>query len=410
MSAPPPVDLPRLQQSFGRRELAPLRRRIADRIRLGQALDRPTTLRGLTADERSATERLLGKTPRPGDPARPLTVHLGQLADQLRDAGIAPDLRAALESIDGPVANEAADRRVQANAWQTLFDRRTDGLPWLAHPKARGLTKRLAAGSPDRAGELLAQTTAVLAALPNPGTTRPVLAAEILGNAHALDPGRPVATLVTRALRQLHPDADDDHERWETQGVYRNDLTRTALCLNLSSTGNTWLAELLRLHARTGEPARLTLRQLHGVTPAVFGHPGDVYACENPAVLGVAAARLGPAGKPLICVSGRPGSAVHRLLSLLTQAGAALHYHGDFDAAGLAIAQTIIERHHARPWRFGQCDYEQAITARRGFSRRTDVPAPATPWAPALQPAIEHAKQDVHEEAVLDTLLEDLKR
>lgn len=73
---------------------------------------------------------------------------------------------------------------------------------------------------PARAQQLLVATDIVLRRLPEEGLPRSQLAAETLGDAHALDTGRPVATLVLSAWR-LHErtgDYQEDETAAETGG------------------------------------------------------------------------------------------------------------------------------------------------------------------------------------------------
>ena len=57
---------------------------------------------------------------------------------------------------------------------------------------------------------MLAAAQAVLGKLPAAGTPRSRLAAEALGDAHALDSGRPVATVVLAALRWESAESADE--------------------------------------------------------------------------------------------------------------------------------------------------------------------------------------------------------
>lgn len=90
----------------------------------------------------------------------------------------------------------------------------------------------------------------VLDALPGRRTTRAQLAAKTLGDAHALDNGRPAAALVlavwrAKAVPKLNPheegslniENENGDERirdvWAKAGVLVNELARPALFLNL---------------------------------------------------------------------------------------------------------------------------------------------------------------------------------
>jgi uncharacterized protein (TIGR02679 family) len=154
----------------------------------------------------------------------------------------------------------------------------------------------------------------------------------------------------------------------------------------------------------------LTLHELRGAaagtTLAAAGQ--RVHACENPQVL-QAAARADSAG-PLICFSGNPASAGWLLLRGLLEAGADVRYHGDFDWPGMAIAGRVMTA-GAVPWRLGAVDYDDAITALQSECRLalTGPPAP-TPWDAALAARMRDAGLAVHEESLLATLLDDLRR
>jgi uncharacterized protein (TIGR02679 family) len=107
------------------------------------------------------------------------------------------------------------------------------------------------------------------------------------------------------------------------------------------------------------EPYHLTTRQLLRAPPvferSVTG--AGVYLCENPSVLAAAANTLGSRSAPLVCLGGQPKTAGGLLLELLSAAGMALAYQGDFDWAGVRIANLLMRRHGAKPWRFRAGDY-----------------------------------------------------
>jgi uncharacterized protein (TIGR02679 family) len=128
-----------------------------------------------------------------------------------------------------------------------------------------------------------------------------------------------------------------------------------------------------------------------------------VYVCENPNVVAAAAHRLGARSTPLVCVEGQPKTAARLLLTGLAAAGVRLGYHGDFDWPGLRIANLIIRRHGAVPWRMSAADYARAA----GGSVLEGLPVDAA-WDERLRPAMQAAGRAVHEEQVLADLLGDL--
>ena len=58
-----------------------------------------------------------------------------------------------------------------------------------------------------------------------------------------------------------------------------------------------------------------------------------------------------------------------------------LRYHGDFDWPGIAIANSVIRRHDATPWRLSAADYQAAVRE-DADSREAQRPAPANPVGP----------------------------
>jgi uncharacterized protein (TIGR02679 family) len=132
----------------------------------------------------------------------------------------------------------------------------------------------------------------------------------------------------------------------------------------------------------------------------------DVFVCENPNIVAIAADRLGPTCAPLICTDGMPSAAQQTLLAQLAAGGAKLRYHGDFDWAGLVIGNFVMREFGAGPWRFETADYV-AATADHRIALRDNKPVAAR-WDDRLADAMSERRVVVHEEGVVETLLIDL--
>lgn len=239
--------------------------------------------------------------------------------------------------------------------------------------------------------------------LPAAGIPRAQLAVATLGDAHALDAGSPVAALVLSALRHgAAPDDDADRARdlWAAAGVLVNELARPALTLTLPGLTGT----------EPGEPAYFSLRRLLRSPPpwAVVGRP--VFVCENPNLLAIAADQLGPNCAPLVCTDGMPAAAQRVLLTQLRVAGAALHYHGDFDWPGLRIGNQMIREHDTRPWRFSTADYRAAVIGAPRPGRPLDDAAISALWDDTLACAMLAERLAIDEEGLADVLLDDLRQ
>ncbi|MEV6670627.1 TIGR02679 family protein [Streptomyces sp. NPDC051162] len=406
---PGPVDTERLRRLLGAPELAWLVERIRRRLEREQPLTGPVSLPAPTEAQRAAAERLLGRAPRPG---RSLTVRLDAVDAVLRRSGISPDgLAAAVTALTGPVTPLSQVRHDETRAWQEAYaplDALARDLPrlagWTVRLRTEGMVRRLAR-TPDATGPLLAATVRALRALPaGPAMSLPAFAARVLGSPHALDDGKPLATLTLSGIRALtgFPDGSGTEwrrEAWASAGLLRDDVSSTVLTLNLRGT------PALEWMAAAGEPCVLTLRQLVRTPPALA--PSRVWICENPAVLAAAADAHGADCPPLICLQGQPSAAALTLLRHLHESGAALHYHGDFDWGGLRIASGLLRRVPWRPWRYTAADYRSIAATAQGLPPLTGTPAEAS-WDHALAPAMAELGVRVEEEVALALLLGDL--
>ena len=158
---------------------------------------------------------------------------------------------------------------------------------------------------------------------------------------------------------------------------------------------------MMRERADLGLITHLTVHELQRAQ--TLTRPGEVvHACENPQVL----QQLAAAGvdRPVICTSGNPAAAGLLLLNRVI-----VRYHGDFDWPGIAIARRIITR-GATPWRLGHDDYLEA-TARLPADHRLALTGrpETTPWDARLQTVMTATDVAVHEEAIVDLLLADLR-
>jgi uncharacterized protein (TIGR02679 family) len=412
----------RLQRLLGGEHLAALRKRLRRRFERAASEQANESFRisQLTPDEHAALAGLTGRRPRYSGS---LQIDLAGVDAALRQAGIAESLRVALEQLDGPIIHLATARDESESQWSKVAG--SGGHPGLVQflqvPAAMGLLKRLSSGDPFTATELCCRVEAVLKCLPANGLTRAQLAADVLGDAHALDNGRAVATIVLAVWRQVAVPAesqsgdvvsqDEDsipkvldgesaRDVWARAGILVNELARPAAFLNLPAldTGGQVL----------GEPGYVSLRRLVR-RPPVWAVAGQaVYVCENPNLLAIAADTLGPRCPPMVCTEGMPAAAQSRLLSQLVRAGARLLYHGDFDWPGLQIGNYMMREFGAEPWRFCAADYLAAVrVAPRPGHRLKGITVLAS-WDEELTPVMTEYQIGIAEEGVAASLLQDL--
>ena len=404
----PTVDGERLRKLLGGAEFAPLRLRLRSRYERGAPGDE-FTLSDLEVHERRVLADLLGRRI---VAAGSMRLRRSDLDAALAHAGIAATLHDALVFLDGPLTNRRVERASREQAWTAVRAGITEPrlAALLGGVSGAALLKRLSAGDVPKAESLLRQAGRVVGRLPAQSISRAQLAAETLGDSHGLDEGRPVATLVLRACvdpaaeaaaaTDLQTGEETTRERWTHLGVMVNELALPVLCLNLplEDAGAAWAAP--------GEPVHLSLRKLMHAPPTWQVENRDVFVCENPNVVAIAADRLGAVCAPLVCTDGMPSAAPQTLLRLLRIAGARLRYHGDFDWPGLVIGNFVLREFGAAPWRFGAAEY-RAATADYPLPLNTEAPVIAR-WDPALAEAMAGRGIVVHEEAVIAELLRDL--
>jgi uncharacterized protein (TIGR02679 family) len=411
----------RLRRLLGTEELAWLRDRVRRRLEFGQDLTGTVTHPAATDAERAAAARLLG---RPLRTARSLSVPLPAVDRVLRDSGASPDgLAAAVVELTGPVIPRSDAEQARDRAWRDAFapleaavlSHPDEALrSWLAELRARGLVARLSGGRPEVAAVLLADLARTVSALPGGEESLSAFAARVLGDAHALDDDRPLATLALGAARVIAgtgpgSGAQWRRETWAAVGLLKDDLSSQVLTLGLPGDTVTATGRALAALREAGEPAVLTLRQLVRVPPRPSPLGTAVFVCENPAVVSAAADQLGPHCPPLVCTTGQPSAAAITLLRLLADAGAEPRYHGDFDWGGLRIASGLRSRVAWRPWRFDATAYLAALERHPDTAPLSAPPASIeTPWDPGLRAAMARARRRVEEELVLADLLADL--
>jgi uncharacterized protein (TIGR02679 family) len=416
----------RLQRLLGGDRLASLRKRLRqrfERARLDATVE-SIRLGKLSAEEHAALASLLGRQPRYSSSLR---IDIRFIDAALQRSAIATSLRDALERLDGPIVHLAAERVSQQMLWSDVVGNCShhDLAALLGRPAGIGLLKRLAKQEPSTAAQLCSRAEAVLKALPANGITRSQMAANILGDAHALDDGQSTATLVLAVRRGAAQPPRDEHvddpavradendplrgsntersrDTWAKAGVLVNELARPALFLNLPTRG-------AKSHSqRPGEPAYASLRSLLRAPPLWDVEKRRVYVCENPNLLAIAADRVGPDCAPLVCTDGMPAAAQRCLLSQLAQARARLCYHGDFDWPGVRIGNHVMREHGAQSWRFGAADYVAAVRTAPSAGQILLGKAVDASWDEALTAAMQQHRICIAEEALAASLLQDL--
>jgi len=352
-----------------------------------------------TRDERHAVSALLGRSVT----RETVVLDLGALDARLRERSGLGGLLDVLVAVSGsPLVDRPAERTarlVRREEPLELARKLVDtpwSEPWVADLRRTGLLSRASDGA-----TTVREAAAVLSVVTARGSTergwsRVELAAQVVGDAHALDEDRLLHRVVLRGLAAASgaaPPVAPQARRalWESFGVSPDLLSTTCLTLGLP---------LSRLGPGPVHLTRWDLRRASGFAPS----ERLVLVCENPRVLEAAAEQY--AGRiAVVCTSGEPNTVTTAVLGALVAAGRDLRYHGDFDWPGIAIANRVVARFGTTPLLMAAGDYERSV--------RVDAPElfgpPVEPvWDPELGAVMRARGRSLHEETVLPQVLEAL--
>lgn len=137
-----------------------------------------------------------------------------------------------------------------------------------------------------------------------------------------------------------------------------------------------------------------------------FKAQGPILLVENPRIVEAAAERRLQRG--VISTNGNPSTAVMTLVSAMLAAGMEVRHHNDFDVAGVGICRRLAEK-GCIPWHMAAEDYDAAVSSATGGGLELPVEQAIcgpTPWDPQLQRRINTVKAVIHEELLLDSLLD----
>lgn len=213
----------------------------------------------------------------------------------------------------------------------------------------------------------------------------PVFAQQVAGNPHALDAGRTAGRLFIAALRARFREsvaqvvgagAEARAAILDAAGLSMDGVSSRVVTFGLAGPH-----PLFGAAASMQEPLTLTALNLEHMN-VVTAPSGIVHVVENPAVFThlVRALTRGDRGSPaastpsLVCTSGQFGVTAAMVLDRLARRGATIWYSGDFDTAGIYIADRLWRRYPGQcvPWRMTPEDYHAARHHRSDTSARSN--------------------------------------
>jgi uncharacterized protein (TIGR02679 family) len=343
------------------------------------------------------------------------TLSLSALETAFVRLDIGTDLRAAIAALGHPVSDEPARQRADRVAGmraRTAAREESSAWPerwapaWIDDVIRSGVLRGF---DETQARQLVRSVRTVLDHLDHldPDGSAPVgrvdLAAHLLGSSHALDTGTRLEAAATRALVH-HLGPAHSRDLWEQAGAHLDLTSGPVLAWRLPLT-TCGLGPLAEQATALGIPVHLTQFALK-MHPTKVRPRTTILVVENPRIVEAAAQSRSP--NTVIAANGNPSGAVRLLLSQLIASGASLLYHGDFDAAGLAMCARMMDAGLV-PWRMDASDYLAALAS--AHDAGVDLPTESTavgptPWDPRLHHEFKRHRRIVHEERLLPALLQ----
>jgi uncharacterized protein (TIGR02679 family) len=363
------------------------------------ASDRPVrrfSVNGLDTRGRRKLASLLGLQRVPEHDV--VTLDAGKVASALGLGGEA-ELRRLVEGVQGPIGNRAADRVASAQAraamWAALHERLGTRVP---NTLARIRTAGIPGGDIDAHARVLDVFARCMESLPSSSPVPlPMLAWRISGDPHTLDWDTACGRYLQFAAVELaggstvELDGISVRSALRQLGVIVDRLCSTTLTYGLQALVDSPVGRALEAGLATKMPVNLSGIMLDGAVPHFSQRS---WLCvENPSVVEAAVA-AGSVG-PVVCTSGWPSADTQRILDLARAQGIELLYAGDYDSAGLAIANYMATRYGARIL-MTESLYLAADLARA--PAWGDSPVPSTPWDQGLAAALRVKRRVVYQE------------
>ncbi|WP_059103519.1 TIGR02679 family protein [Shouchella shacheensis] len=240
--------------------------------------------------------------------------------------------------------------------------------PWLervegAGPDTQWIRRHIQSGGFEGEMALLARA---YAALPETYERLPIFSQRVSGDPHTFDLMRISGKLL---LHLLHVQAGEEgpppsqteavNELLLSYRLLRDDMTNYVSVANfVGETPDGHEQPVWRAAADSGSVLNMPLRELLKVQRVrTSGQGGDVYIVENSGVFSALLDKV--PDTPLVCTHGQFKLAGLILMDKLAEAGYLLHYNGDFDPEGIALALRFKRRYKekGRLWRMNVEDY-----------------------------------------------------
>ncbi|WP_037986053.1 TIGR02679 family protein [Thalassobacillus devorans] len=253
--------------------------------------------------------------------------------------------------------------------------------------------------------------------LPDDYERLPLFSQRVMYNPHALDVSSNLGRLWLHVLSVasgrggvLPGTSEDINELLQEYRLLRDDLLNFVTCANLLAEKDdavhpVWHAAA-SLHMVRNIPIRelLTLERVYPVVGS------DVWIVENSSVYSGLMDEVPEA--PVICTHGQFKLAGLMLIDRLADEGCTIHYGGDFDPEGLAMAQRLLSRHpeHVQLWKMDPDSYRNTNpTVELEDDRIRKLKAITHQELIETARLLETERKAGYQEALLEEMIKDLK-
>ncbi|ALS74963.1 hypothetical protein AUC31_06860 [Planococcus rifietoensis] len=191
--------------------------------------------------------------------------------------------------------------------------------------------------------------------------------------------------------------------------ILRDDISNFVSFANLLGTQDGTVHPVWYAAVKTESAVNMPLRELlliDLVKPAVGT---DVYVVENSGIFSSLLDAVPSA--PLVCTHGQFKLAGLRLLDFLVESGSYVHYAGDFDPEGVAMAARLLERYpeRVRLWKMDSESYATALSSFELGDRVKKIGSIKHPDVQEILAMMRETKKAGYQEALLEEMVNELK-
>jgi uncharacterized protein (TIGR02679 family) len=193
-------------------------------------------------------------------------------------------------------------------------------------------------------------------------------------------------------------------------GIMRDDLWNFVTCQGLLASTKDKVHPVWQAAINTHSVMNMPIKELTKIDRVWPAFGTKVWIVENSSVSSTLMDAVPTA--PIVCTHGQLRVASWQLLDRLVQSNCTLYYSGDIDPEGIVIAEKLKKRYQDRVilWRMDQESYKSSISNEDISSRLSKLDNLSSPEWNALIKVMRGLKKAGFQEAIVSSLITDIKR